>query len=109
MSKRAINGKTITRGAHEAALQPENRYFSATAHLQRQNMPKMREIQKKMGLTAYFSRFSNIFPIYETYWPENSQEFQQWGPTYDPQLVGYAHRLARYTPIWYSSWVAVHP
>ena len=72
-------------------------------------MPKMRVEPKKWALRPSSRRFSDIFPIYKPYGPENSQEFQQGGPTYDPQLVGYAHRLARYTPIWYSPWVAVDP
>ena len=84
----------------------KNRYFLLTSPLQRQNMLIMRGNPKKMGLTAKFPRFLRHFSIYKPYRPENSQEFQQWGPTYDPQLVGYAHRLARYTPIWYSPWVA---
>lgn len=65
--------------------------------------------QKKMGLTAKFSPIFAHFSIYKPYGPESSQEFQQWGPTYDPQLAGYAHRLARYTPLWYCPWVAVDP
>ena len=51
-------------------------------------MPKMRENPKKMGLTASFRDFYDIFAFYEPYGPENSQEFQQGVPTYDPQAVG---------------------
>ena len=90
----------------EPRYSPKNRYFSSTALLQRQNMPKMRKNQKKMGLTAKFSPIFAHFSIYKPYGPENSQEFQQWGPTYDPQLAGHAHPIARYTPLWYSPWVA---
>ena len=46
---------------------------------------------------------------YEPYGPENSQDFEQGVATYDPQVVGYAHRLARYTTFWYCPWVAVEP
>ena len=46
---------------------------------------------------------------YEPYWPENSQDFEQGVATYDPQAVGDAQRIARYTPIWYCPWVAVEP
>ena len=35
--------------------------------------------------------------------------FEQGVASYDPQLVGYAHPLARYTPIWYSPWVEDEP
>ena len=48
----------------EPRYSPKNRYFSATARLQRQNMPKMRENQKKMGLTAKFSPiFAHFFHL----------------------------------------------
>ena len=40
---------------------PQNRYFPLTSLLQRQNMPKMREKQKNMGLTANFSRYLRHF------------------------------------------------
>ena len=32
--------------------------------------------------------FYDYFALYEPYVPENSQEFQQGVPTYDPQAVG---------------------
>ena len=35
--------------------------------------------------------------------------FEQGVASYDPQLAGYAHPIARYTPIWYSPWVADEP
>ena len=61
MSKRAISGKITTRDAHETALQPEKPLFLLTSPLRRQNMPKMRENPKKIGLTAKFLRFSEHF------------------------------------------------
>ena len=36
-----------------------------------------------------------------------NSEFEQGVATYDPQAVGYAHRIARYTIFWYSPWVEV--
>ena len=45
---------------------PKNRYFSATDPLRRQNMLKMHEKQKKMGLTANFSPIIGHFPDLQT-------------------------------------------
>ena len=50
----------------EPRYSPKKRYFSATAALQRQNMPKMRENPKKMGLMAKFSPFFAHFPDLQT-------------------------------------------
>jgi len=36
--------------------------------------------------------------IYDPYWPENSQDFEQGVANYDPQAVGYAILFPRYTP-----------
>ena len=44
----------------------KTRYFLLTSPLRRQNMPKMRENPKKMGLTAKFSRFSEHFSDLQT-------------------------------------------
>ena len=106
MSKRAINGKTITRGAQEAALQPEKPLlFGYRPSMATKYAENARKSEENGPYGQVFANFHTFF-IYKPYGPENSQEFQQWGPTYDPQLAGYAHPIARYTPIWYSPWVA---
>ena len=98
------------RDAQEAALQPEKPLLFGYRTLYGDKIcRKCAKIGEMLALRPSFCQFSHIFSIYKPYGPENSQEFQQWGPTYDPQLVGYAHHLARYTPIWYCPWVAVDP
>ena len=70
---------------------------------------KRAKIRRKWALRPSFRDFYNLFLNYEPYWPENSQDFEQGVATYDPQAVGDAQRIARYTPIWYCPWVAVEP
>ena len=40
---------------------------------------------------------------------QKNSEFEQGVATYDPQAVGDAQRIARYTTFWYSLWVEVEP
>ena len=57
MSKRVISGKVFTGSAHETTLphdKPQFFVYNPSTATKRANM---REIQKKMGLTAKFSRF----------------------------------------------------
>ena len=57
------------------------------------------------------SFFSPIFILrIQNRWKiQKNSEFEQGVATYDPQAVGDAQRIARYTPIWYCPWVAVEP
>ena len=40
---------------------------------------------------------------------QKNSEFEQGVATYDPQAVGYSHRIAHYTTFGYSPWVEVEP
>ena len=48
-------------------------------------------------------------PRYDPSTPEPNPRIQQGVASYDPQLAGYAHPLARRTSIWYCRWVEDEP
>ena len=65
-----------------------------------------------MGLTARFSRFFILFGDVWTLLAEKQPENRVSNKglqLYDPQLVGYAQALARYTPFWYCRGSRLNP
>ena len=112
MSTRACNGEVDSGTRIKPRYSTQNGIFHSYKHPRRQKYAENAREIEKMG------PYGPFFPIFRTIWCMRTLTgrktarkpcFEQWVASYDPQLAGYAHPLARRTSIWYCRWVEDEP
>ena len=112
MATRACNGELHSGTRMKPRYATQNGIFHSYKHPIRQKYAENARKIEKMGPDGPFFAIFRVFRrcmVPTGRKTARKPSFEQGVASYDPQLVGYAHPLARYTPIWYSPWVADEP
>ena len=112
MATRTCNGEVDTGTRIKPRYATQNDIFRGYKHPRRQKYAENARNIEKMGPDGPFIAIFRVFWRISNLTGRNTARnpcFEQGVASYDPQLAGYAHPLARNTSIWYGRWVEDEP